>query len=210
MRAIRKHLGDFLAVVAVCILGIGTAGYILSNQRLRFPIIQEEAFRLKVLLPDAQAVTPGQGQTVRVAGVEVGQIGKVELEDGRAVVNLEIEPKHEGLIRRDATALLRSKTGVKDMFIEVDPGDGEPLEENESITVDQHRTRRRPGRAPVGLDADLARLRASMVGASERGGEDLQETVRWPAPPRPCAILAARRAAAAADHQQHPRPRARS
>ena len=39
---------------------------------------------LKVELPNAQAVQPGQGQTVRVAGVEIGEIGKVELEDGKA------------------------------------------------------------------------------------------------------------------------------
>ena len=68
---------------------------------------------------------PGQGQTVRVAGIEIGQIGKVELEDGMAVVELQLEPKYEGFIKDDATALLRAKTGLKDMFLEVDPGDGE-------------------------------------------------------------------------------------
>ena len=72
---------------------------------------------------------PGQGQTVRVAGVEIGQIGQVELEDGHAVVELELEPKYEGFIKDDASALLRAKTGLKDMFLEVDPGDGEPLRE---------------------------------------------------------------------------------
>jgi phospholipid/cholesterol/gamma-HCH transport system substrate-binding protein len=178
--AIRKHLGDFLAVVALFILAVGTAGYILSNQRLRFPVIQEKTFRVKVELPDAQAVTPGQGQTVRVAGVEVGQIGKVELEDGRAVVNLEIEPKYKGTIKRDATALLRSKTGVKDMFIEVDPGDGEPLEENERITVDNTAPDIDPDEFLSAFDADTRdylRLLVSGAGKGLKGrGGDLQET----------------------------------
>jgi phospholipid/cholesterol/gamma-HCH transport system substrate-binding protein len=33
-----------------------------------------------------------------------------------------IDPEYEGLIRTDATALLRPKTGLKDMFIDVEPG----------------------------------------------------------------------------------------
>jgi len=178
--AIRKHLGDFLAVIALFILAVGTAGYILSNERLRFPLIQEKTFRLKVVLPDAQAVTPGQGQTVRVAGVEVGQIGKVNLEDGKAVVDLEIEPKYKHLIKRDATALLRSKTGVKDMFIEVDPGDGQPLEENQSITVDNTAPDIDPDEFLSAFDSDTRdylRLLISGAGKGLKGrGGDLQET----------------------------------
>src|SRR5215210_8837792 len=107
--AIRKHLGDFLAIIALFLLALGVAGYVLANERLRFPLVQEKTFPVKVELPNAQAVTPGQGQTVRVAGVEVGQIGKVELEDGVAVVNLELEPKYNGLVKQDASALLRAK-----------------------------------------------------------------------------------------------------
>jgi len=90
-RAIRKHLGDFVAILALFVLVLGIGGYILSNQRLRFPFIEEQPFTVKVELPDAQAVQPGQGQTVRTAGVEIGQIGKVELEDGKSIVELQLE-----------------------------------------------------------------------------------------------------------------------
>jgi phospholipid/cholesterol/gamma-HCH transport system substrate-binding protein len=178
--AIRKHLRDFLAVLALVLLAAGTAAYILANERLRFPLVEESAFRLKVELPNAQAVTPGQGQTVRVAGVEVGQIGKVELEDGRAVVNLEIEPKYRNLIRHGATALLRSKTGVKDMFLEVDPGDGQPMRENETIPVDNTAPDINPDEFLSALDSDTRdylRLLISGAGKGLKGrGSDLQET----------------------------------
>jgi phospholipid/cholesterol/gamma-HCH transport system substrate-binding protein len=178
--AIRKHLRDFLAVVALSVLAMGTAAYILSNERLRFPVVQESAFRLKVELPNAQAVTPGQGQTVRVAGVQVGQIGKVELEDGKAVVNLEIEPKYRHLIRHGATALLRSKTGVKDMFLEVDPGDGQPMDEGETIPVENTAPDINPDEFLSALDADTRdylRLLISGAGKGLKGrGSDLQET----------------------------------
>ena len=58
--------------------------------------------------------------------MKIGDVGKVELKEGRAVVELEIHPKYKDLVREDATALLRPKTALKDMFIEVEPGDGKP------------------------------------------------------------------------------------
>jgi len=135
-RAIRNHLGDFLAIIVLFAIGVGTTAYILSNQRFQFPLVEEEPFRLEVELADAQAVIAGQGQTVRVAGVRVGDIGSVELEDGMAVVELVLDAEYEGLIREDATALLRTKTGLKDMFLEVDPGTGDDaLREGERITL---------------------------------------------------------------------------
>jgi phospholipid/cholesterol/gamma-HCH transport system substrate-binding protein len=120
--AIRKHLGDFIALTMLFAIALGAAGYMLAHQRLRFPLIQDKPMELKADFADAQAVIPGQGQTVRVAGVKIGDIGKVDLKDGHAVVTLEIDKKYKSLLHQDATALLRPKTGLKDMFIEVEPG----------------------------------------------------------------------------------------
>jgi phospholipid/cholesterol/gamma-HCH transport system substrate-binding protein len=135
-RAIKAHLRDFLALLGVLVLGVGVAGYILSNQRLRFPLFGDDPKRLEIELARAQAVQPGQGQTVRVAGVEVGSIAGVEVEEGVAVVEVEIEQEFDDLIRRDATALLRPRTGLKDMLIEVDPGQGEVLGDGGRIHVE--------------------------------------------------------------------------
>jgi phospholipid/cholesterol/gamma-HCH transport system substrate-binding protein len=178
--AIRKHLSDFLAIIALFVLSLGVAGYILSNQRLRFPLVQKPVHKLKVELPNAQAVTPGQGQTVRVAGVEVGQIGKVELEDGVAVVDLAIEPKYKKLIRQDATVLLRAKTGVKDMFVEVDPGDGPPMEENGRLQVSNTLEDIDPDELFAALDHDTRDYLKLLISGAGKGlegrGSDLQET----------------------------------
>jgi phospholipid/cholesterol/gamma-HCH transport system substrate-binding protein len=126
--AIRKHLGDFVALTLLFAVALGAAGYMLAHQRLRFPLIESKPMQLKADFSDAQAVIPGQGQTVRVAGVKIGDIGKVDLKNGHAVVTLEIDKKYDQLIHQDATALLRPKTGLKDMFIEVEPGtDKSPL-----------------------------------------------------------------------------------
>ena len=133
--AIRKHLGDFLAILVLFVIAIGVGGYILEQQRLRFPLIEEKPKRIELELADAQAVIPGQGQTVRVAGVKVGDIATVEIDDGVAVVEVDIDKEYKNLITDEATALLRPKTGLKDMFIEVDPGHGEPLEDGDRIAV---------------------------------------------------------------------------
>ena len=179
-RAIRKHLGDFIAVLALFVLALGIGGYILSNQRLRFPLVQEKPFKVKVELPDAQAVQPGQGQTVRTAGVEIGQIGKVELEDGKAVVELQLEKKYEGYIKEDATALLRTKTGLKDMFLEVDPGEGKPLPENGRLPASNTAPDIDPDEVLSALDGDTQDYLKLLVSGAGKGlkgrGSDLQET----------------------------------
>jgi phospholipid/cholesterol/gamma-HCH transport system substrate-binding protein len=182
IHAIRKNFADFLAIVGVVVLGIGIGAYILSNQRLRFPILEESPYIVRAELPDAQAVTPGQGQTVVVAGVRVGDIGKVELEEGKAVVELQLERKYEGLLREDASALLRAKTGTKDMFLEVDPGDGKPLRENGSISVSNTLPDIDPDEFLAALDSDTRdylKLLISGVGKGLEGrGTDLREVMK--------------------------------
>ena len=182
MTAIRKHFGDFLAVLALFVLALGVGGYILTQQRLRFPLVQEQPLRLKVELSDAQAVLPGQGQTIRVAGVKVGDIGTVELDEGKAVVEMQIEPKYEGLIKEDATALLRTKTGLKDMFLEVDPGAGRPMEEGDRIQSQNTAPDIDPDEVLAALDSDTRSYLKLLVAGAGKGlkgrGTDLRETFK--------------------------------
>jgi phospholipid/cholesterol/gamma-HCH transport system substrate-binding protein len=123
--AIRKHLKDFAAIIGLMVIAIAVASVILSNQRLTLPgwvpVIGKDFYEIKAELQTAQAVTPGQGQTVNVAGVEVGEISSVKLVNGRAVIGMKIEPKY-AKVYRDATILMRPKTGLKDMVAELTPG----------------------------------------------------------------------------------------
>lgn len=179
--AIRKHLRDFLAIIALFVIAFGVTGVILHNERMRFPVIEEKVFPVQVELPNAQAVTPGQGQTVRVAGVEVGLIGKVTLEEGKAIVELQIQPKYKDLIKEDATALLRPKTGVKDMFLEIDPGDGKTIKPNGRIRVANTLEDIDPDEFLSALDSDTRdylRLLISGAGKGLQGrGNDLREAL---------------------------------
>jgi phospholipid/cholesterol/gamma-HCH transport system substrate-binding protein len=123
--AIRKHLRDFIAVILLVVVALVVAVVILSHQRLALPpgvpILGKDYVHVEAELETAQAVTPGQGQTVNIAGVEVGQISDVKLRDGKAVIGMDIERKYTP-IYNDATILLRPKTGLKDMVAEMDPG----------------------------------------------------------------------------------------
>ena len=120
-KAIRDHLRDFLAILGLITVGLLATYIVVQNQRLRIPLLEAKPFELKADLPTAQAVTPGQGQTVRVAGVRVGDIDAVDYENGHAVVTMAIDRQFLP-IYRNATILLRPKTGLKDMFLELDPG----------------------------------------------------------------------------------------
>jgi phospholipid/cholesterol/gamma-HCH transport system substrate-binding protein len=181
-RAIRAHLVDFVALVGVLAIGTATAVYILSEQGLRFPLAEPAPKRIEVELQDAQAVQAGQGQSVRVAGVQIGTIGDVRLEQGIAVVELEIDEDYERMVRADATALLRPKTALKDMFLEIDPGGGRVLPEGGRIRLRNTLPDVDPDEIYSALDADTqAYLRLLVAGAGKglRGrGDDLREVFR--------------------------------
>ena len=155
--AIQKNLREFIAVIVMVIIAMFVGGYILSNQRFYLPawvpVLGTDFFELKAEFSTAQSVTPGQGQTAQIAGVPVGEIKKVELVDGRAVVTLAIRQKYAKMIKRDATMLLRPKTGLKDMVIEMDPGTQSLPAVDEGFTVPVSQTE-----PDVNLDEILASL----------------------------------------------------
>jgi phospholipid/cholesterol/gamma-HCH transport system substrate-binding protein len=178
--AIGKYLRDFIAIIVLIVLSAGVAGYILSHERLRFPW-QSAQFKLKANFSTAQAVTPGQGQTVRVSGVQVGDIGAVSLHNGVATVTMDLDSQYKNLVHSDATALLRPKTGLKDMFIELTPGSrSTPLmKENQTIPVANTLPDVNPDEIYSALDEDTRdylRLLVQGAGQGLKGrGNQLQE-----------------------------------
>jgi phospholipid/cholesterol/gamma-HCH transport system substrate-binding protein len=181
--AIRKHAKEALALLGLVAVAAAVSVYILDNQRMRFPW-EEAPLRLKAEFSTAQAVTPGQGQTVRVSGVRIGDIGAVELRDGKAVVEMVIDREYEGMVRTDATALLRPKTGLKDMFIDLEPGSDDAPAAKDGFTVPISATAPdvNPDEILAELDADTRdylRLLISDAGRGLKGrGLDLREVLR--------------------------------
>ncbi len=140
--AIRKHMRDFIAILVLVLIAGFTAFYVLANQRTKLPewvpYAGKDVFTLRGEFSTAQAITPGQGQTVNIAGVMVGEIASVELVNGRAIVTMELERKYEDRVHPDATMLLRPKTGLKDMIVELDPGTaagGPPVDDGYMVPI---------------------------------------------------------------------------
>ena len=124
-RQIRKHAREFVALAALVLIALAVAFYILGNERLAVPswvpFVGKSYYTINAEFSTAQAVVPGQGQTVDIAGVPVGDLAGVKLQNGVARVKLQIKKKYAP-VYRDARLLLRPKTGLKDMIIEMDPG----------------------------------------------------------------------------------------
>src|SRR5436305_8728544 len=99
-RAIKTHLADFVAIIVLIVLAAVVSGYVLSHERLSWPWSTQ--YTLNAEFQTAQAVTPGQGQTVRVSGVQIGEVGAVSLKNGIAVVKMNIDPKYKDVVHTDA------------------------------------------------------------------------------------------------------------
>jgi len=174
-REILKHTRDFIALGVIALLAVLIGGYILSNQRFYLPawvpIVGSDFVDYYAQFSTAQAVTPGQGQTVIVAGVTIGEIGGVTLENGTAMVEMKIREKYAH-IYKDATALLRPKTGLNDMVIELNPGSASSGEIARGGTLSVARTRPNvnPDEILAGLDADTRAYLQLLVNG---GGEGL-------------------------------------
>ncbi len=167
--AIRKHFRDFIAVAGLIVIGLAVTVYIVQEQRLRIPVLEARPFELKAEFETAQAVVPGQGQTVRVAGVRVGDVSDVEIEEGRGLVTFAIDREYLP-VYRDATVLMRPTTALKDMFFQLDPGTraaGE-YEEGEVIQVANTAPDVNLDEILNALDTDTrAYLRVLLVGAGK-------------------------------------------
>jgi phospholipid/cholesterol/gamma-HCH transport system substrate-binding protein len=183
MTAIRKHAKEFLAVLGLIAVAAGVSLYLLDQQRMRFPW-EPAPLRLNAEFSTAQAVIAGQGQTVRVSGVRIGDIGAVRLRDGKAVVEMVIDPEYEGMIRTDARALLRPRTGLKDMFIDLEPGtDGAPAAKGGyTIPIAATAPDVNPDEVLAELDSDTRDYLKLLIGDAGRGlegrGLDLREVLR--------------------------------
>jgi phospholipid/cholesterol/gamma-HCH transport system substrate-binding protein len=173
-RAIREHLRDFVAIIVLVVLAVVTTGVILVQQSANFPswipVLGSDTFELKAEFTTAQAVTPGQGQQITIAGIKVGTVSGVSLENGRAVVTMDIENKYAPLIHPDASLLLRPRTGLQDMTINIDTGtQGSEVKEGSTIPLAQTQPNVQPDQILATLDGDTRSYLQLLLQAAGQG-----------------------------------------
>jgi phospholipid/cholesterol/gamma-HCH transport system substrate-binding protein len=157
-RQSRGRSKDTIAIIVLAAVGVVMTLWIFTQQKASLPnwvpIVGEEFDHITGDFTTAQAVTPGQGQAVDIAGIQIGKVTSVDLEDGHAVVGMDIEPKYMELIHPNASLLLRPKTNLNDMVVEVEPGSGKDhIEDGHNFPLSQTEPN-------VNLDAFLGTLDA--------------------------------------------------
>lgn len=141
---------SIIAWLAAVAIGTYAAGYFLANQRFNPP--WENRYSVHATFDQAPAVAPGKGQEVRIAGVEVGDIRSSRVsDDGKAQLELSIDESQK--IYSNAKFVLRPKSPLNDMYVEISPGGppGSPL--RDGAVVPSSQTVR-----PVQIDEVLSHL----------------------------------------------------
>jgi phospholipid/cholesterol/gamma-HCH transport system substrate-binding protein len=176
-RQSRGRLKDVVAIAVLVVVAIAATLAIIAGQKASLPswlpFVGQNFVHYNADFSSAQAVTPGQGQAVDIAGIQVGKVSSVELKDGHAVVGLDVEPKYAPLIHPDAQLLLRPKTNLNDMVVEVDPGTGDKqLPDGATIPLPQTEPNVNPEQFLATLDGDTRQYLQLLVagGAQALGG----------------------------------------
>ena len=74
------------------------------------------------------------GAPVEIAGVAIGKVSAIELQDTTAVIQLEINKGHQ--LRDDDIASIRTKGIIGDKYLRITPGSSEELIENQGKLFD--------------------------------------------------------------------------
>lgn len=181
-RAVREY-GRYVAVIVFfAILSLVCGVYILSQQHLRTPL--QDRYTVKVAMPTSQSLTSGKNQPVNVAGVRVGDVVKTELHEGQSEVTLSVDKHKLPAVFHDAQAQLRPNTPLKDMQIELFPGNRSTgkLGKGQTIAVEKTLVPVDSDEFLSALDADTRAYFLALVAASERGlkgrGKDLRAALK--------------------------------
>lgn len=114
------RLGRHTAVVtSLAVLAAVAGGVILSNERISWP--WNSSRTVYATLASSPGISPGHGQEVRIAGVPVGTVTAVSVTGrGQARLTLSIDPHYQ--VYRNATLVLRPKSQLNEMYVEMNPG----------------------------------------------------------------------------------------
>lgn len=173
-RQARGRRTDTIAIIVLAIAGIVMMLGIFVQQKASLPawlpLVGEEFDHITAEFSTAQAVTPGQGQAVDIAGIQIGKVASVDLEDGHAVVGMDIVPEYMELIHPNASFLLRPKTNLNDMVVEVEPGSGKRhIESGAKFSLSQTEPNTNLDAFLATLDADTRQYLQLLVAGGAQG-----------------------------------------
>lgn len=110
------------AVGIFVLIGFLSLAY-LSIQLGRLEVIGEGYYTINAEFEKAGGIRPGA--SVEIAGVEVGKVKNIRLENYQAVVSLSVYKDVK--IQEDAIASIRTKGIIGEKFVQITPGGSERL-----------------------------------------------------------------------------------
>ena len=169
MRFSRATLGKVLAFSFVCLIFTVVLGVRLGNFRLFTDQATYEAE-----FEDASGVNVGD--SVKVAGVDVGRVEDRRIEDGMAVLSFSVSDSVD--VTEDTIAAIRWRNVMGQRFLYLYPGHGAPLDDGGRIPIAQTEPAGDIGEllnnlGPVlrAIDPDKANLFLDSVNTALRGNE---------------------------------------
>jgi len=111
-----------LAVGVFMIIGIICLGY-LSIKLGKMEVFGDKGYEIQAIFSNSGGLKPGS--SVVIAGVEVGRVKRVALDDYQAkvVLNIPLNVK----IQEDAIASIKTKGLIGEKFVEITPGGADEL-----------------------------------------------------------------------------------
>lgn len=174
-------------VVLLLLLALcgGVAGWVIFKNQL-FYRPWNSHIEARAQVADAKGLVPGK-QEVRIAGVRVGIVRKVEPVGDGAVVTFALQERY-GPIYRNARIRIRPVTPLQDLYLALERGDPSAgrLEEGATIPVEQTTTPVDISRVLQTFDADTRERLATLLDELGRGlpdqGAELRATFAEVAP----------------------------
>lgn len=167
-QAVPKLRGlTLLAFLAVCTLIIS---FLWTQAGGKIPALSRSGYQLTVPYDDIDNLV--FQSDVRIAGVEVGQVEKIEVDGDKAMVTLELDddvaPLHEG-----AVVTIRNKTMIEETYLEVVDGDGSAYDDGDTLPASAAKGSVQLNDVLTSLDA---KTRKDLSGLIRSGGASTRDT----------------------------------
>jgi phospholipid/cholesterol/gamma-HCH transport system substrate-binding protein len=127
MQKSAPSVGQLLTMVVFALSCFGLLLFLWLSFGGPIPL-KPKGYQVQVAFPEA--TTLATEADVRIAGVSVGKVRKLDIDPGhnRTLATLELDPEYAPL-RRDAQAILRQKTLLGETYVQLTPGRGPKIPE---------------------------------------------------------------------------------
>jgi phospholipid/cholesterol/gamma-HCH transport system substrate-binding protein len=111
-----------VAVAAQMVVAMAFVVFLLRAEGVTLPFTGAGEFTLRAAFTDVGGIHGGELTPVLVSGVPVGKVTGVEVQNGQALVTMNLGASARGVVRRDARAAIEPRSALEDMTIDITPG----------------------------------------------------------------------------------------